>query len=421
MHSMKFYFGNAIIACICLTALFCGTIPSNQDTLTNATLDLRIWVTKAYTPHEYTKTKEITWNKLVVIVSADDMDTVRDTFDIAMAQQYTVGTITGIPPGDNRLVTAWTLNDSNIIVHEGSVSNITLTSGEIETIPLTLFPICGSIYINLAKLPDDVEVVTASFRWDDDTVSVAENKSGLMYLSLDYIPDSTFGTLTVSGLNAADSVLYSDSVSFTYYVNRDTTISIQFIADPSGLNMEVTVIKSGVTLISGFMGSSTLTGPETGPLYISEIMYYAVGDSDYIEIHNPMSNTVTINELLLEVVSTSTISRKTFYNVSIPANDFFVIGDSDAPSDWTDTTVTLDLPTTGRWIILRNAADSSIIDWISYMGSGQDWPEKANNYAIVLDSLTTDVTYNNYGKNWLKAITEIDTSHHYGTPGQSGS
>lgn len=409
-----------LLTICCSLYLFCGNIPSGTDNTNSSSLDIRIWINKPHSPCEKTNTREMIWDRLVIHVSAIDINTVCDTLDINMDQPYVVGTIKDVPPGKNRLVEAWTLSDGNIIVHYAFIEISELDPGEMITIPLILFPIRGSIFINLAKIPAEVEVVTASFQWEDDTITVSENKSGLMYLSIDYIPDGTAGTLIISGINSEDSVIYSDSVSFIFYVNKDTTIAIQFIADPSGLSMEMYIIKSGVTIVSGFMGLSTSTGPEKGPLIISEIMYYTTGDSDYIEIHNTTSEIVDIAELLLQVVNTSSISTKSFLNVSIPAKGFYVIGDSDAPQDWTDINVSLDLPTTGRWIILRNASDSSIIDWISYMGGGQDWPGKTKYYSIILDSLPEDATYNNYGKNWQLATTEIGTSGHYGTPGQPG-
>jgi hypothetical protein len=157
-------------------------------------------------------------------------------------------------------------------------------------------------------------------------------------------------------------------------------------------------------------------------------MYYAVGDSDYIEIHNPTDAAVVLDTMVLEVVETSSRSIRYILHVNIEAGGYLVVGDSDAPregaaaTDWNiDTTVVYNLTTTGRWILLKaRQSDGSpgVIDWVAYSGDDeQGWPSAGSRHAIELDSLPTDPEYNNYGCNWIIATREIGTSGHYGTPG----
>jgi hypothetical protein len=72
------------------------------------------------------------------------------------------------------------------------------------------------------------------------------------------------------------------------------------------------------------------------------------------------------------------------------------------------------------------------MDWVAFLGGSNDqqWPNvTSGKKSIVLDSLASDPTYNNYGKHWVTAKTAINLANskyaspqtaQCGTPGFKG-
>ena len=69
------------------------------------------------------------------------------------------------------------------------------------------------------------------------------------------------------------------------------------------------------------------------------------------------------------------------------------------------------------------------MDWVAFAGgsNNQEWPNLGTaKKSIVLDSVSADPTYNNFGKNWKPAQTAITllypsvSTGQYGTPRSAG-
>lgn len=69
------------------------------------------------------------------------------------------------------------------------------------------------------------------------------------------------------------------------------------------------------------------------------------------------------------------------------------------------------------------------MDWVAFAGGSndQEWPNLGTaKKSIVLDSLSADPAYNNYGRNWSAAQTLISqlfpgtSTGQYGTPKRAG-
>jgi hypothetical protein len=154
---------------------------------------------------------------------------------------------------------------------------------------------------------------------------------------------------------------------------------------------------------------------------------YAANDSEYIEIYNPL-NTAFNDSLIVEIDGTC----RSFGIVGIAPKSFFVIGRQNLP--WADTyhsvSSALDLSSTGNWLSLRSkASGDTVLDWVAFTGgsNAQEWPNFGSaKKSIVLDSLIPDPAYNNYGRNWAAAQTQIKqlftsvSTEQYGTPKNKG-
>jgi hypothetical protein len=92
---------------------------------------------------------------------------------------------------------------------------------------------------------------------------------------------------------------------------------------------------------------------------------------------------------------------------------------------WHPVQSALDLSsTTGNWLTLR-AKDSIALDQVAFAcgNNTQEWPNlNSAKKSIVLDSLTDDPSYNNYGKHWHAATSAVapGVTLQCGSPGKSG-
>jgi hypothetical protein len=63
------------------------------------------------------------------------------------------------------------------------------------------------------------------------------------------------------------------------------------------------------------------------------------------------------------------------------------------------------------------SSNGSVIDWVSYTNSDQEWPDCPKYCSIELSAKTVNAQFNNYGSNWNVATTAIAGTNCYGTPG----
>ena len=405
---------STIAAALALALSSCGTLPSASDSDGTGSLGLRIWVNSALS--KSTRATQTTWDSLIVVVSAPDMTPVRQAFKFDALQSAFLDTIAGVPEGDDRVVEAWTATKEGVQVHHGVSAAVSVVAGETTPVALQLSATKGSIYINLADVPTNVDSVFAAFYFGADSLTAKDKRSAIMYLSIDNVPDSTSGILVIRGIDIDGKTIYCDSLELLFRSEQNATMQAQFLAKQGGLALDISIQRPGVTVVSGQMAEQSAPGSEAGPLLITEILYYADGDSDYIEIHNPTATGYAADTLILEVINTSSTTTIRLLNVSISAGGFLVVGDTDAPAAWVDTVSAMDLTTTGRWIVLKST-DGTVLDRVSYTKSDQEWPNCSKYYSIELVTKSTDPVFNNYGSNWQVATTPIAASLYYGTPG----
>ncbi len=369
------------------------------------------------------KTEATIWNKLITQITALDMDTIRDTTTITSSQLAIVKTISGIKAGENRKIEAWTINSTNNkIIHSSTPITTIIIENKTNNINITLNPVAGSIYFNFWEIDSRIDSVVVLFCTATDTLAACGGilSGSRIMLNIDYIPDNSHGTIKVFGIDYTAPLydtLYVFSQDYLFKANTDSTLPVQFKSLPGSVNFNITFSLPGNTVVHGYMnGKQFLDSTELGPIYITEIMY-AVNDSEYVEIHNPLSNEVVFDTLILEVNNTF---RK-FTNVTIKPDGYFVIGRKAMPfvDSYHPTTSALDLSSTGEFISLRNK-DSSLIDCVFFTGSSnsEGWPviSSSQKASIVLDSLAGP-EYNNHGENWVAATTPIPGTGLKGTPG----
>jgi hypothetical protein len=222
-------------------------------------------------------------------------------------------------------------------------------------------------------------------------------------------------------------VVYRSALWLVFSVTRDTTMSSNFYRVTTGASLTIAALVPASTVVSGNVGNTKTIACETGRLIVSEIMYSA-NDSEYIELYNPAESAYT-DSLFVEIDGTC----RSFGIVTVAAKDFWVIGRKALP--WADAfnsvTSALDLSsTTGNWLCIRSkAAGDTVLDWVAFAGGSnpQEWPNLGSaKKSIVLDSLFSDPVYNNFGRNWAPAQTQIkqlypaESTEQYGTPKKSG-
>lgn len=403
-----------------VSALFicsCGELPTQTAGEGDAALSLRVWLESGRSLAKSRAVARTVWDSVVVLVTAQDMSPVRFVAPLDPGTSFIDEEISGIPAGKNRVVEVFTVNENGDRIHSDTHTIREIVPGQVVPVSMALRPIRGSIYLNLADIPGPVDSVICTFACRIDTFRVASSRSTMLNLCIDNVPDSSEGILIIEGLDSAGKTIYSDTLQLTFSTTSGAVMHAEFKKSAAGLRLQLSLDRPHSTVISGSMNSNSGIENESGELYITEIMYYSCGDSDYVEIHNPSSDTVTFDTLLFEQHGTRGAIIKPLYNVRIVPEGKFVVGDSDAPPAWTDTSIVLDLTTTGRWIVLRKTS-GEVIDWVAYADKDQEWPDPERFHAIHFVPKNNGAFENNFGRNWRTSQDPIGETSHFGSPGQ---
>jgi hypothetical protein len=388
---------------------------------------LEIWASVTKPPDQNVLAKvsgemATTWDSLVVVISAADMDTMESVTSFSPQDPYVTVALDNVPAGKQRLIEVFTKTRSNLTIHVSANQTVDISSAEKKVLDFTLVPQYGSIYVDLSNIPTNVSQVCASF----GGLSSCANRSTKLYLSIDDVPDKTSDSLLIQGTDTSGSLIYRSTLWLVFSVLRDTTMATQFCRVSTNISLAVSAQDPGSTVVSGFVGSSETVARETGRLIISEIMYNA-NDSEYVEIYNP-SDAAYTDSLILEIDGTC----RSVGIVTIQPKGFFVVGRRSLP--WADvfpsSSSSLDLTSSGNWISVRSkAGGDTVLDWVAFGGgsNSQEWPNLGTaKKSIILDSLVSDPLYNNYGRNWAPAQTLISqlypsvSTGQYGTPKNKG-
>ena len=400
----------AVLACFICN---CGTNPARSSQRGSGQLQVWAHVPAQNGLSKCAKTTATTWDSLVVRITSSDMDTLQRSFPFASSDAYVNCTLSDVPAGKGRCIDVWTKNRGGVLIHAGVRKKTDIASGEIILLDFSLTPKRGSIYVDISNIPvtrgaDTIVRVFAAFRFNSQMVSDSAVRGKSVFLSLDNIPDSASGIVDIWGIGSAMDTLYRCSCPLTFLASRDTTFSIKATTVSTGVSLNLSVANPGVTVITTSLDTGKIIGPEHGPLIISEIMY-AANDSEYIEVYNPLDKDSAFDTLILDIDGT----YRSFSPVTVPAHGFFVFGRKNLP--WVNAvhpvSSALDLLSGGGNCLVLRAKDSTVMDWVTFLGAGntQGWPSVGSaKKAIVLDSLCDDPTYNNYGKHWVAATTAIN-------------
>ena len=417
---------------IALIVAQCGKAPTNLSK--QGTAQIEVWAQVVKQINGLAKSsaaKATTWDSLVVRISSADIDTIKKAFKFSVADSLITCTISDVPAGKARLIEAWTKNTNNLVIHAGIGKKVDITSGEIKPVEFSLFPKRGSIYIDITDIPATIDHISASYSFGvSDTLRVSEKRSTKTFLTIDNVPDSASGTLSIAGISASGDTLYRCSMPLVFYACQNATYSALVTKVNTGISLGIAAMAPAATVVSASMGGKKPFDNEKGPLIISEIMYSA-NDSEYVEVYNPLEKDTTFDTLILDIDG----AYRIFTNIAVKSKSFFVFGRKNLP--WVNAvhpvSSALDLSSSGgNWITVR-AKDSTAMDWVAFEGgtNNQGWPNIGSaKKSIVLDSLVTDPAYNNYGANWMAAKTPINLvnpayslpiTSQLGTPGAVGN
>lgn len=398
----------------------CGTDPSGVVSGGDATVRMSA---RIHSDQVLAKATQTTWNRLSVLVTAPDIDTLRFQFTISPVQDFIVQEdLTGIPSGSSRMIIACTLDSTGDTIHGLRSALVDLAPNQVADVSLSLTPSCGSIYINLSDFDASVDSVKATFTAGQKVWSAASKvprtSAAQQHLSIDRIPYGTCGTLRIVGLYAAGDTVAQWSTQMVFG-SADQTLQASFVT-VGALGLRVSVSEPGVTVVEGSMNKSDSIDaePDSSPVVITEIMYCS--DSEYVELRNTTKTELRFDSLLLEIDG----KRKALCAVRIPADSFFVVGRKAFP--WVNASLSsLDLfSTSGNTLALRKA-NGELLDRVSFCSgsNSQGWVDPKSKGSIVVAAPSADPRYNNYGKNWVAASSDIAPSltAKKGTPGRQGS
>jgi len=287
---MKNFFLGILIFCCSLFSINCGKHPTQSARTQSA--GLNIWAHVVKSNSSLAKTAATTWDSLVIKISSASgaafMDTIVRAFKFDESDPFVSCTLDDVPAGKSRFVEAWTKNENGFVIHKAIGEKIDLASGEIKTLDLTLLPKRGSIYVDIANVPatannDTITLVFASFSFGGQTLSDSLKRAKNAFLTIDNVPDSASGTLSIVGIGKSKDTLYCCALPLTFYASRDTSFSAKAVKVSTGFSINIIASQPAATIISASMDAKNTIDVEKGPCIITEIMY-AANDSEYIEI-----------------------------------------------------------------------------------------------------------------------------------------
>jgi len=364
------------------------------------------------------ETTQTSFDSLVVEISGNDFQAIRKSIVLSSAAPVYNDTVMNIPAGENRVVRVYTKDKSNQVIHQDSLitQTVRVVAESVTAMFVKLKPGSGSFYLQIANVPDTVDSVIAIFSTGSRIWTSSVKRSSKVLLSLDNVPNSTFGTLSVYGVSIQKDTLYRASTQLTFLLSNTTTVNLSFHTQPGTLGLNITITPAPSTIVTANMGTFTSDTMESGEIMITEIMY-ASNDSEYIELYNPSTIAASYDTLYVDIDG----EMRPLTNVVITPGGYFTIGRRILP--WVNTAMNtvsfLDLTQNGNWITIRNRA-KQMIDRVVYTGvsNAQEWPQVSGKRSLRLQSDRYSAKMNNYGKCWNMSQELIPGStSQYGSPG----
>lgn len=384
------------------TLFYCAKLPSEPNYTEYGSIKISAMISEKL--RKVSAAAATTYEILVMEVFGNNMDTLRFSRKKTENSNTFIDTFSGIPAGEMREVKIYTTDNKGLIVHIDSLNSqiVRIEKNRITPFNATLIPVAGSIYMQLANVPTDIDSLFLIFISSKGTTWEKRLKRSFkMNMNLDNIPDGTEGTIYFTAINQRGDTLYHASKWIRFNARELSKLVFDFDLFPGSVAMDIEVKSAGVTLITINMADLT-NSEESGELIITKIMYNAPDSLKYIEIYNPSEEAISFDTLIIEVDR----SRKRIDSVNIDAKGFYILGRKENAR--TNKLLQLDLTKNGSLITLRSK-DLTIIDRVIFIGMSNalEWPVAAYNEAIYLDTASYNVTKNNFGRNWYTATDPI--------------
>ncbi len=405
------------------TAMLCGcaTNPAGTGSQVGKTGNIGVSVSITATSGlAKTQKKMFTeWSSLRIRLIDGDSVVVRDTsVSIGIDDRIARHELRGIPAGEYS-IRVWTEQEKNgemLTIHAPVTHVCEVRHGETSNASFILAPEYGSILLAFSDTEPGIDTVKASYRIESTTISVRDSctpVSGRVYLSLDYIPVDSEGTLRIWGKDGGE-MIYDTSLYAYSFTGQDNSLSLRWGTPKGNLVISAGIKMPGVTMIGGFMNEARQDYPtvSTGPVYIHEVVA-SHNEYEFIELYNPSSFSYTYDSLYVDCYSSSAIETL-LCDITIPAQDCFVIGaDSVQEADVTLPDLS-NLVGTFGYLSIKTSADTAL-DWLVYSNDATyGWPRATASESLVFDTAQYGAAaghvYNDFGKYWR------DTSHV--TPGR---
>lgn len=365
------------------------------------------------------KIRATTHSFIHVTVHAENGTLVTDTVVDSESEIHFVS-ISGIKEGTGYIATAWSEDKSGDTIHAPQIQLFDIMANENSAVTFKLQSTCGSIIIELAEVPTAVDSLFATFTSDCGTFSAAKKRASRLFLSLDKIPYGAKGTLLFTTVNSSHEIISSWDTVITF---SNQHISGEFSLVNNGeLIADISVDEPANTILSGLGDTTSSLQSETGELIISE--FCATGGSgsrscEFVEIYNPGASDFSTDTLFLEAGD----KKLTLPDITIPANDFFVVAASEG-SFWNpDRIVALDISSTSGLITLTS--DGKLLDYVLFFNdSDANWEQLGSSARTswTLNPGYLNSSANNSGLFWEKATSTVVGSDGdwYGSPGKGG-
>ena len=362
---------------------------------------------------------------LVVEISGGDLSATQFKIKLNSARSTSVDTVKKVPIGEARRISVWAVNKDGGKTHvdtaEYRYADIEKT--KVARIFATLIPAAGSIYLHINGLETAISTVYASFTSRDGELVFKNSvkREAHTFLSIDNIPHELDGVLRVSLIDAKGDTVKIATNEFVFNARGDNVFELQFIENSGMLGMDAVLYAPGVTIAAYDFERPASNAVETGELIVTEIMYSA-NDENYIELHNPKNQAVSIDTLAIEVDRAACY----FANVSIASNGYFVIGRKALPyaNVAANNQSSLPISASGNWITVRRGRAGAVLDRVICGGANTavGWPagvSSGSKKAVELRRDRYGAMENNFGKNWEAAEQVVaGTNNVYGTPGR---
>ncbi|MCL1947033.1 MAG: lamin tail domain-containing protein [Chitinivibrionia bacterium] len=366
-----------------------------------------------------------TYSKLRLRILDNLNATVKDTTIAASTDIMLVG-LGNLPAEKQYKVTAWTIDNDNVIIHTPDTQSITVQANNNNTAVLNLHPRVGSIVVQFAAVSTSMNIESFSMAFDSDSGRFEVNVPRAIntYVALNRVPYGASGKLSLKAIKTDKTLLIDWDTLFTF--KRENIYLELSFSQNSGTLQTININSPYNTVFTAFADVNNVLSEEKNiGVVITEFCVNAADNADFVEIANLSNNLVSFKELSIEAISSSKQTIKAT-NVNISPNETFVFGNTTAPNYWDNIDIagTLSLVSTSAIILIYG--DKELLDYVIYYNynntnNGWTYTSSSSRRSWELKELTADPKQNNFGGAWRLSseVGLVDEQGRlwYGSPG----